>query len=56
MPGKEHPVSKIYSQFGKNVPTPQSQPILGEDQVKNNAGGYVYEPPGNVDSCRSSSR
>ena len=27
----------------KTASTPQSQPIPGENQVKNNAGGYVYQ-------------
>lgn len=33
---------KTYSQFQPNV-TPQSQPIPDEPQVKNTAGGYVFE-------------
>ncbi len=32
-----------YSKHYSTKQTPQSQPIPGEKQVKNNAGGYVYE-------------
>lgn len=33
-----------YSSFARTIKTtPQSQPILGKDMVKNNAGGYVFK-------------
>ncbi len=33
---------KIYSQVGNKI-TPQDEPVLGRDMVKNDAGGYVFD-------------
>ena len=33
---------KAYTNIS-NRKTPQSEPIIGENMIKNNAGGYVYE-------------
>lgn len=32
-----------YAQHVSNTVTPQSQPVFGSNQVKNNAGGYVFQ-------------
>lgn len=37
------PYNVFTPRVGKTLPTPQSQPIFGEIQVKNNAGGFVYQ-------------
>jgi 60 kDa SS-A/Ro ribonucleoprotein len=39
---RRNKMSKTYSTFSTKR-TPQSEPIPGEDMVKNSAGGYVYE-------------